>query len=376
MLPVITFLQAAVQNKDDLDLSIFDLEAFQWILEAGFGPLLYRTSQNSPAISTFTRQQSALLSADLTARVLTGVLLDALDEILISSSALAQDITLLKGISLCQRHYPEPHIRTMGDIDILVPAEIRSKVESKLRDLGYSQQSEYPEEFFSTHHHSMPFFHPAKHVWIEVHTALFPLTATVANDRVFSPQHIATQIMSSTDGKFQTNHLTDEMNIIYLCSHWAETFNQQRGLIPVLDVIYILMNKNSAINWDKILAWLQNSMASAHLYLMLTFLQRQELISVPAEVIRRLALTKKNLNKLNNRILHALIMAYLVRGKPFTHISSETNVSIVWSSLLSPRPATMNLVSIPWKVLFPPSNPKRMNLGFQLHRIRSALKKR
>lgn len=376
MPPLIAFLQAVAQGRDDFDLSTFDPVAFEWALKAGLGPLLYHISRNSRNIDSFVRQYSSLLGADLTARVLTGVLLDALDEILVTFSALTRDITLLKGISVCQRHYPEPHHRTMGDIDLLVPPELRPKLESLLMDLGYSQQSEYPEEFFTTHHHSMPFFHPVRRVWVELHTALFSSTATVSKDKVFSLENIEKNTVRIVQDGQQTNHLSDELNIVYVCSHWAESFDRARGLIPLLDVLYTLKNKNAELDWDKILAWLKNSMASTHLYLVLTFLQRQELISISAEIMHKLSLAKKNMNKLNNRILHALIMTYFVRGKPFTHITSETNVSIVWDTLLSPRAATMNLVYIPWNLLFPPSNPKRMNPAFQLSRVRSALKRR
>lgn len=374
MLPVIALLHAVAQDRNDLALDDFDSATVQWVLETGLGPLLYRSSQNSSDSNILTPWRSALLGADLTARVLTTVLLEAVDEIVATSSALTREITLLKGASLCGYHYPEPHLRTMGDIDLMVPARNRLKFESMLQDLGYRQRSEYPENFYHNHHHSMPFFHPEKRVWIEVHTSLFPLTATVAQDRVFSTEHVTTQIVPRMRHRLQTNHLSNELNIIYICSHWAETFNQVRGLVPLLDVMYLIKKESNGIDWDKILAWVKNSMAAAHLYLMLTFLQRHDLISIPSDVIYRLSIFQKYLNRPNNKILHALLNTYFIRGRPFTHISSEANVSIVWKTLLSRSSPMVNLLSVPSNLLFPPTNSQRTNPAFQLRRIKSALR--
>jgi len=373
MPPLIVLLQVVAQGRDDLDLGTFDPAAFEWALKAGLGPLLYHTSRNNRKIDSFVRQYSTLLGADLTARVLTGVLLDALDEILAASTELTRNITLLKGVSLCRRHYPEPHHRTMGDIDLLVPPELRPKLESLLKDLGYSQQSEYPEEFYTTHHHSMPFFHPEKRVWVELHVSLFSRAATVANDRVFSREHVETQIRASTRRDLPANYLSDELNIVYICSHWAESFNRVRGLIPMLDILYILKNRGATFDWDKALASLEGSVASSHLYLMLSFLERHNLVSVPSEVLQKLSRLQKILNHANRVILYRLLNTYFIKGESFTSIASESNISILWKTLLMPSSPVINLLRVPWHLLFPPTNAQHMNPIFQLHRIRSAM---
>ena len=174
MLPLISLLKAAATDRDNLDANACDPAAFQRIIETGHGPFLHFCSRNNPEIDTTTREYSALRSTHLTARVLTSGLLDATSEILAFASPYTREITLLEGISLCQRQHTEPHLRTMGDIDLLVPSQQSLVLESMLRDVGYQQCSEYPESFFATRHHSMPFFHPIKRVWVELHTAFFP----------------------------------------------------------------------------------------------------------------------------------------------------------------------------------------------------------
>ena len=48
--------------------------------------------------------------------------------------------TLLKGISISDQHYPIAHLRPMGDIDILIPADAYESVESALLHRGYARK--------------------------------------------------------------------------------------------------------------------------------------------------------------------------------------------------------------------------------------------
>jgi hypothetical protein len=370
-LPLITLLQAAAEGRDNLDPRLFDERAVGWALETGLGPLLYRTTRYTNGLTE--PYYSWLVGADLTAQVIVGELLDALEEILQTASHLAKEITLLKGISICQTHYPSPHLRTMVDMDLLVSREVQPALESLLSGLGYRQQSDYPASFYEKFHHSMPFFHPRRHVWVEVHTALFPQWGRVGNDRVFSLAHIKSQIKPAEFRGKNTNHLSDELQIAYLPSHWAVNLKPTGGLLPVVDMIYLFKGRETAIDWEKILFWLKDSVAATHLYLMLTYLRRHDLITVPQEVIVRLAAIQKYLSGLNTAVLHALLDTYLVKGKPFDRIATQSNVAIIWDTLLLPRLPLRNLLSVPWYLLFPRDNPQRFNPLFQLGRIGSAL---
>ncbi len=373
MVSLTTLLNAAATGRHDLDSDAYDSPTLQRILHIGLGPLLRFCSRNNSKLDPTARESLRLVSADLTARVLTGELLDAAQEMLAAASACAPEITLLKGISLCQRHYPEPHLRTMGDIDLLVPEKTRPFLEATLRNLGYRQFSEYSENFYATHHHSMPFFHPTRRIWVELHTALFPNTSSVSKDKIFSLQNIEKNIVPFVWQGHRTNHLGDELNVAYISSHWAESFNSVRGLFPMLDIIYILKNRAATFNWDSVLVSLENSVASGHLCLMLTFLERYDLISVPHEAMKTLWRRQRSLNRINKAILHKLLDTYFIQGNPFTAVASESNMSIVWQTLLAPSFPAINLLRLPWCLLCPPAHPLRANLAFQLRRIKSAL---
>lgn len=372
-LPIISLLRACAEDSDNLDPKLFDEGALSWALETGLGPLLYRAIRNHSNVLTTEPCRSRLVSADLTAQIMVGECLNAVDEILAASPTLAKEITLLKGISVCQCYYPSPHLRTMGDIDLLVSKAFEPALESLLSNLGYRQQSIYPAEFYEKLHHRMPYFHPQKQVWVEVHTALFPLLARVGGDRIFSLGSVEAQINPCVCLGKERHHLSDELQIVYLSSHWAGELKRVGGLMPVLDMIYLLKSRETRIDWDLILSLLEGSVAATRVYLMLTYLQRHELAAVPKVVVERLSSMQKNLNDASTSILHRLVDTYLVAGKPYSQLASEANIAIIWGALLEPRLPLRNLLSLPWRLLFPPGNPHRFDPRFQLRRIGSAV---
>lgn len=58
-----------------------------------------------------------------------------------------------KGIVLCEA-YPDPPLRTMGDVDILVHAEDRERIRDALSPIGFVNEKWSDTEWDYTHHHS------------------------------------------------------------------------------------------------------------------------------------------------------------------------------------------------------------------------------
>lgn len=370
---LLQLLNAVIADRTDLDLNCLAAKTVQHAINKGLGPLLFRAAKGNPRSATSV-VYPLLQSADITARILVHEQLDGLQEILDALGDSACHVTLLKGISICETHYPEPQLRLMGDIDLLVVDDnVRNAVEDQLRDLGYRQQSHYPEEFYRTLHHSMPFFHPRRKIWIEVHRRLFPPTATVADDKVFSLDQITNQTLPREFRGVRCMQLTNEMQLIYTSSHWAEEFNSTRGLVPMLDVIYLLTRNTRVIGWDLILSWLPDTAAATHLFFMTSYLQQHGLITIPEEVNNSLRACTANLNHLNLSLLWWLIDRFLVEGRPYGRVLTEANVGIIWKTLLSRGTPASNLLSIPRNLALPPGNPRRFNLAFHLSRISSAL---
>ena len=372
MTGLVPLLRGAASDPGDFDPTLLGESVVRWAVQTGLGPLIWHLGQKCLSELESTALYNSLRSTDLVAKLTIAETLDALEEILSASQDISQEITLLKGVSICQRHYPKPHLRTMGDIDLLVPQAKQEPLESLLSKLGYRQQSSRPAEFYRTHHHSMPYFHPARHMWVEVHTALLS-HRIVATDPVFSSNHIASQIVPTTFRGYKTNRLSDELEVIYIAAHWALERKCFAGsAIPLVDMMYLILKHGHGLNWDQLLVSIKGSAVSTHLFLMLGFLNKHKVIPLPQGLLERLAGILSYPLGVNEAILHALIDRYSMRGEAFGKISTVANVAILWETLLRQGPAWKNLMRVPASILFPPMEPRRFSLPFQLARISRA----
>jgi hypothetical protein len=344
--PIISLLQTASQGLEDLRLSDFDAAAIRWAVETGLGPLLYRATL-SDGSATVSPLWPRLQGADLTARLLSAEQLDAMCEILDACEGIVPTLTILKGISISRQYYPEPHLRPMRDLDFLVEETSLPVVEALLGKLDYRQQSRKSAEFFKNHHHSMPFFHSGRGVWVEVHRGLFPPKSLVAADKVFSLERVTAQFRPSEFYGRTVNRLSDELQIVYTAAHWAREFKVVGGMVAILDIIYLLKNRQGAVCWEQILGWVRNSVASTYLYVMLTYLDRYKLIDIAPQILRELCRYQRSLGATTLKIVHASIDRYFVDGRAFGLLSSCRNIEILWRALLFPGPALRNLLLVP-----------------------------
>lgn len=352
-----------------------DDHQMQWISQAGLAPLLYRASREE-IDQVPTSRREMLLSAHLTAMVWQSNLIDATREIVEACQAQGVSITLLKGISISDQYYPEAHLRPMSDIDVLAPASGYLAAESAILELGYKPRPhhQHPQDA----HDGAPLFHPKRRLWVEVHNALFPKHATISSGRVFSAPHVAAHTVSSTFHGSAVNRLADELQLVYIASSWVRDLSQYgihaSHMPPLLDALYLVNASNDTLAWDDLLGWLDNPMASASLYLMLSFLSRHGLCQVDPSILSRLASSQSALGPFALRVLHRVLERYLIGGKPFSRFIRHWHVSILLSTLLAPGSSGRKLAAVPWNILFPPSITERYSVRYQLGRIARALR--
>src|SRR5262245_56474392 len=144
----------------------------------------------------------------------------------------------------------------MMETDILVDESAVPVVEALLRQLGYYQPAAYPPEWLAGSHHIAPLFHPGKAIWVEVHRALFSADSEVSADRVFAPGSLRSEISSSECQGRPVNRLSDELQFVYIATHWALKLQRVGGMIAMLDLIYLL-RKASALRWEGIFEGLE-----------------------------------------------------------------------------------------------------------------------
>ena len=367
--PLLSLLKSA-SNKS-ISYSIDDDSILNDAIEIGLGPVLFYALQNNPEVKPQLSYPN-LLSAELTSKILTSNYLEALHDIFdLCSEDLLKNIILLKGISIALQFYPKPHMRTMADLDILIEKKYEKELENICYELGYRQKSELPQEYYDALHHSMPFYHPEKNIWIEIHSALFPSHHTVSYEPVFSTKNILANTATITVEKHKVRRLSSELQLIYTCSHWVQEHNWMKSLMRVLDIIYIINNDGDELKWDVIKDWSGDNISTAQLYLILSLIKKYKLAEIPDEFLLLLFRKQKTLNKLNTYILHKLIIKYSFEHQAFGGLFSESLTSLIWRSLiLSKNPPLINLFFLlPWNIVFPPKNKNRFTLSFQMSRL-------
>jgi hypothetical protein len=349
---LINLLRFASHGQPQLSLSSFDKREIGWAIETGLGPLLYSATRDDPeCVGSPLWEQ--VRSADLTARIWNRIQLHALREIVDQCAERAQTLTLLKGASVCTQFYPQSHFRLMRDLDILVREQDVPALESILHELGYRQRSNQPALHYADHHHTMPFFHAQKGVWVEVHHKLFPPRKRLGRLAVFQSAHIEAHRQPCDFLGRKVLRLGNEVQIIYIACHWAMQLQFCGGMIAMLDTIHLLNKTGNSLRWDLIFAWLKDSIAASYLYLLLSYLQRWECVSLPSGVLPELFRLQGSFGKLNLRMVHFLISHYLVQGNRASGRLRSRNLDILWKSLLQSRGAFYNLLLVPRNLLLP-----------------------
>lgn len=329
----LALLRGVSQGRPVPPLSDFSDAQINWIITTGFAPLAcFLSRAESHGVESPLGRE--LESVDLSVRFINNLQLETLRELLKRSQGLLPPITLLKGCSIATEYYPEAHLRLMRDLDVLVNPKDQPLIEALLREMGFRQQSENNAAYYLMHHHSMPFFHPATGVWVEVHRDLFPTREEVGRLPVFSRKTIKTESMLSSFEDMSVIRLSPELQMVYTASHWALCLIglvHRGGLFALLDLLLILRKLQHRIRWNVILKWINNSVAATHLYLLLSYLRATEIFDVGTEVLRELFRCQKSFGTLNLKIAHKLITRQLVAGKSAI---APGKLAICWKNLL------------------------------------------
>jgi hypothetical protein len=104
---------------------------------------------------------------------------------------------------------------------------------------------------------------------------------------------------------------------------------------------------------------------------MLAYLCRWDIISMPREVLSRLAAGDRHTDRASLWILHRMVTIFLIERRRYGRFLTERNVHIIWSTLLQTPTPLRNLLRLPYRIAFPPGHPHRFDLAFAAKRLRS-----
>jgi hypothetical protein len=349
---LISLLKAESGDQNNFDLIDFRDAEIRWAITTGLGALLFRAIAGGP-ISFDPSLTMTLKAADLTARIETGGKIDAMCEIIDTCAPAIPPPVLLKGISTCTQYYPEPHLRSMADIDVLVEERFIGAVESVLYSLGYNRPSNARSEFYQSHHHTAPFFDSRRHVWVEVHRSLLPRKTKSAQAEVFSPENLAKELQPSQFQGRPVRRLSHELQIAHTSAHWAQQLQTNGGLMAMLDIVYIIKNAGHELDWPKIIHWVKLGPAAIQICLLLAYLAHHEVLAIDGDIVGRLTSTDNAFLKEKLRLLFWLTDRYIVEGRPFDLIFSGRNVGIIWQTLVSTESLQEALFLLPLRLILP-----------------------
>jgi len=317
---------------------------------AGLAPLLHWALGDEAARLPADRQE-ALLAGTLSARARHRALELTTGEVIEISHALDAPVALLKGMSIAQRHYPSPHLRPMGDVDVLVSPRDRPRLQRALRQRGFMAMA----GDWRGAAHAAPLCHPHRDAWVEVHDALFPADAVPLRAAPFTAESVAAHLVPFSFAGLQAWRLSDELALVHTACAWVRDLSTHAMhpsfVIPLLDAACLAGQSRDPVDWRVIDALTENETAAASLYLLLCFLERHGLAGPAKAALPRIAARQRRVRSVETAILLTMLDRWLIDGRP-SPIGRRT--CFVWATLLERDAAIGKLAGLPWKVLFPP----------------------
>ena len=350
--PLVSLLQAIAGARCDLPLECFDGKQVAWAIRTGLGPLFFRAVKGR-AENAASPHWNSLRAADLTARVLMGSHFEAMAQIIDLCQEQRAPVILLKGISVAGQCYPEPHQRLMRDLDFLIDRDSAPALEARLNEIGYRPKSGARAADYLNHHHRTPLYHSEKNVWVEIHHRLFSSRKSASRVSVFGEENVRAQLRPCVFAGRQVHRLSDELQLLYLAAHWGQDLKPVGGMIAMIDAIFLLQRCGSELQWQQILEWSRNSVASTYLYLLLSYLQRYRLVQVAPEIMNELSSSQPSFGRLGLRAAHSIVDRYVVEGAAWGRLLNARNVDSVWKTLTLSKSPSLNLALLPVNLFLP-----------------------
>jgi len=346
--PLLDLVAAYHAGRSDFPLSRLSPPRLAWALECGLAPLIARCCANDPAAPS-SPQWSTILGSDLAARVVVEDQAQATVELIEACRPRVGPLTLLKGVWLSHALHPEPHLRPMRDVDVMVEREAAGEVERVLIDLGYRPTK--PEHEFRDHNHLVPYRHPTTGVLFEVHHALMPPQGQHGAEPAFAAPSVRSHLRPATFRGHPVHRLSDELQVAYLAAHWAGSLNVVGGgggIVIMMDMPALLRD----VDWSEVAALTSTPATASATLLILSYLAARGLVEIDPAVLPDLWKRQRVFGRANLAVLHALIDRRLVDGHRYGRVLlTSRTFSVVWMGLLNPRPAYVNVLSLPWALL-------------------------
>lgn len=215
------------------------------------------------------------------------LLLAELRRLLAALRDLGVPVLLLKGAALIHRHYHDPGIRPMSDLDIMVRPEDMDTVFNLLRERGWQPRVQADLERMRTRRliHAVDFRRDwnGRMLEIDVHWTPLHRSTWPGAETAFWARSLATRM----DGlPCQVLDPTDQL--LHTCLHGG-AWNVMPPLRWVVDACHVLRDDADAIDWDRLVEDAHRHHGLLMLRAALGHLREAFAAPVPQAVMRQLA---------------------------------------------------------------------------------------
>lgn len=364
-------LRCAMNGAPLAPQAMADSRVVEWIILSGLGPLACYLIRSGGVEED--QIPEAIRGAELTGRLQTRNLTDALASTLdvLADAGIAP--VAMKGITFAHGYYPQPHLRIMKDVDLLVSTDRREPAEAALLAAGFVRGDGMTFERYLPHHHAAPLYHAEKQLWVEIHSALLPPAARASAEAPFNYTSLAEISRPGPVGPGFSSRLSPEVELMLLATAWCRDLGDdfgEPGLQRRLFDAVFLLREEPELDWEKIQAWSNDTLVGKCCGVLLSYLARHT--ALPASALQTLGRME---NQFQGRrvtgLTHNLLDRYLLADRHQSRWFSRGALANTFTTLLAPTPPWQSVAGLPLNVLFPQKNGKRFAPAFHWQRLRS-----
>src|SRR5262245_18972143 len=173
-----------------------------------------------------------------------------LDRVVRELAAGGISVIVLKGAYLAEAVYTDAALRSMSDIDLLVPARSLARAATTLEAAGYAARAPYDLDAAlaaATPDH-LPRFVKNGAVGIELHWLLLPFNPSC------DVQDVWDRAVPLADGARDRLALCPEDLLLHLCAHASYKHRFEMGLRAVCELAETIRRFGAALNWSVLVA--------------------------------------------------------------------------------------------------------------------------
>jgi hypothetical protein len=262
------------------------------------------------------------------------------------------DVIVLKGSALLAEVWPNPSLREMADIDILVRCGDLSAAEQSLQKNGYLPiEHHHPAEHYRKyHHHLVPYFNPtaACRLPIEIHHNIEQPTDPISVD--MSDFWNSARAITFNDTTLHV--LSPENLLVHLCMSLAYSNRFLNQIRDMIDISQTVFHFGTAMQWDNIVMVARKSAMANCIYYALYFSKNLFGAAIPRQVLDQIG-TQVSVKFISHHLLRYLVKQYSLVSVTTTPLVPINKLKLVCRDIIADAGMVEKIKTFWYHFLFP-----------------------